>query len=440
VERPAGPPKEAAAVAEQPSESHHRLVEFHASDVPPARVVLASCQDLLDHRQIRYAVRALNTDGHHPIHQLLPANFRLGELYRHEGATGQPWSIGWTRPERIHRLFGSRLARQIVRQVAYDAEYGFELPCKMDLPEATPVIRPYGYSKMPERMLPDHPGQMTLFISAKKEVSFGVAAAWKERNGWRPKAVPLGKYLTESDAALFAISMVTDDLLLVLLRTDHQRAEIVTKSRLALTEIQRTRQWALPIITDMKRRAKWVEEEGGRVVYTWLSGDSDCEGYKLASNAAEQAARQQPREMRSASLSYVKQALKEKWKPVTKMNKHIENAKKSVAARSLQLESGHAVVGVHLLRIDRVQDARCWWCGHSRQTVVHLMLKCRKWRRERDAMLRSLSANKLTISSRRDRTDLEVLFMEGAIAALLRFIGSTEVGNKLTDETNRYDL
>jgi hypothetical protein len=30
------------------------------------------------------------------------------------------------------------------------------------------------------------------------------------------------------------------------------RAEIVTKSRLALTDIQRTRRWALPIITDMK--------------------------------------------------------------------------------------------------------------------------------------------------------------------------------------------
>jgi hypothetical protein len=55
-------------------------------------------------------------------------------------------------------------------------------------------------------------------------------------------------------------------------------------------------------------------------------------------------------------------------------------------------------------------------------------------------MLRSLSADKLTISSRRDRTDLEVLFMEGTMAALLRFIGSTEVGNKSKDETNRYDL
>jgi hypothetical protein len=38
-------------------------------------------KDLLDHRQTRYAIRALSADGDHPTHQLLPANFRLGELF-----------------------------------------------------------------------------------------------------------------------------------------------------------------------------------------------------------------------------------------------------------------------------------------------------------------------------------------------------------------------
>jgi hypothetical protein len=61
---------------------------------------LPCVQDLLGHRQTRYAVRALNTDGRHPTHQLLPANSHLGELYRLECAMGQPSSIGWTRPEK----------------------------------------------------------------------------------------------------------------------------------------------------------------------------------------------------------------------------------------------------------------------------------------------------------------------------------------------------
>jgi hypothetical protein len=80
--------------------------------------------------------------------------------------------------------------------------------------------------------------------------------------------------------------MVGKDLLSNLLRTSHQRAEIVTNSRLALTELQITRNWVLPIIKDIKRKAKQVEEEGGRVVLTWLPSSSNCEGYEAANAAA----------------------------------------------------------------------------------------------------------------------------------------------------------
>ena len=279
-----------------------------------------------------------------------------------------------------------------------------------------------------------------MFVGAKKDVSFGVGAAWKDSNGWKTKAASLGKFVTESEAVLSAIHMVAKDLLPILSRTNQQRAEIVTRSKLALIEVQSARQWALPITTKIKKQTKRVEEEGGRVILTWLSDNNTCEGYKVADNAAERAARQQPREMGSASLSYVKQAVKKRWTPTIKINKHIRDAKKSVAARYLQLKSGHAVVGVHLLRIGEAQDARCWWCGHNRQIVAHLMLECRKRRRERDAMPRRLDSDKLTISSKRDRTDLEVLFREGATTAVLRFVEKTEVGKKLTSETNKYDL
>jgi hypothetical protein len=93
------------------------------------------------------------------------------------------------------------------------------------------------------------------------------------------------------------------------------------------------------------------------VVLTWLSSDNDCECYEVADDAAEWVATQQPKEMRSASMSYVKQAMKEKWKAARKIDKHIENVRKSFAARYLHLKSGHAVVGVHLFRIDGAQDA-----------------------------------------------------------------------------------
>jgi hypothetical protein len=68
------------------------------------------------------------------------------------------------------------------------------------------------------------------------------------------------------------------------------------------------------------------------------------------------------------------------------------------------------------------------------------MLECRKWRRERDAMLHRLSSDKLTICSRRDWMDVEILFREEATTAVLRFIEITEVGKKQENSINKDDL
>jgi hypothetical protein len=135
----------------------------------------------------------------------------------------------------------------------------------------------------------------------------------------------------------------------------------------------------------------------------------------------------------------VKQAVRARWRPTAKINDKIANAKKSVAARYLQLKSGHAITGTHLLKIGKVEDAQCWWCNESDQTVAHLLLHCRKWRRQRDSMMRGLHARKVPINAMRDRADLETLFEEEATAEVLRFIESTEVGRPQVKEENRED-
>jgi hypothetical protein len=343
------------------------------------------------------------------------------------------------RPEKTHRSFGSRLAQQIMRHVSYDTEYGFEMPRKVGLPMASPVIRTQDYSRMPDRMKPDHPQQLTLFVSAPKDMSFGVGAAWRERHAWKAEASSLGKHITTADTALIAIGMTMKDLIVILTRADRSFAEIATESRFRLAVINNSEQWALPFITSINRQAQKIEDAGGRVVLTWLPNGKDVEGYKIAKVAAQRAARQQPKEMRSASLSYVKQATEAMWKPRVKINKYIADAKKSVAARYLQLKSGHAVTGAHLLRVGKVQDAQCWWCGGTSQTVAHLLLQCRKWRRQRDSMLRQLRAKKVFISERRDRTDVETLFGYDATVEVLRYIDNTEAGKRLAKEGNSDD-
>jgi hypothetical protein len=151
-------------------------------------------KDLLKFRQTRYAVHALCVKGDHPTHQLLPANFRLGELYRHEGTTEPPSGTGWVRPDEKHRSSGSRLAQQVVKNVSYDIEYGYNLPCEEAPPEPAPEIWTDGYPRTLEGMLPNHPQQMKLFVRATKDVSFGVGAAWKEGNCCKTKAASLGRH------------------------------------------------------------------------------------------------------------------------------------------------------------------------------------------------------------------------------------------------------
>lgn len=395
-----------------------------------AQACLPCAKDLLDHRQTRYAVRALGANGDHPTHQLLPANFRLGELYGYEGSTPQLSSIGWTRPEKTHRLFGSRLAQQIVKHVDYDMEHGFDLPCRQEPLLTAPAIKVDRISRMPIRMLPDYPLQTTLFVELAKDVSVGVGAAWKERDGWKTRAASLGKYITETDATIFAIGIALKQLSPILLRTSRGSAEIVTKSKPALTAIHNQNSWEARTITEVKRLTRRVEETGGTLALTWLSSSSGSHGYKVASVAAQQAASRSPKTMRSASLSYVEQAVEERWKPTMRLNKHVKDARKAFAARYLQLKSGHAITAAYLMRIGKAEEARCWWCSNSRQTVKHLLLECRKWRREREILIQKLKARDIAVSETPDRRNLKILFGDNAIVDMLKFVENTEIGKR----------
>lgn len=404
-----------------------------------AQACLPCAKDLLDYRQTRYAVRALDANGDHPTHQLLPANFRLGELYGYEGNTPQLSSIGWIRPEKTHRLFGSRLAQQIVKHVDYDVEHGFDLPCRQEPTMKALAIRTQRTSRTPIRMLPDYPLQTTLFVELANDVSVGVGVAWKERDGWKTRAASLGKYITETDATIFAIDMALKQLPSIILRTSCGNAEIVAKSRPALTAIHDRNSWQVRTITEVKRLARRVEETGGTLALTWLSSSTGSDGYEAASVVAQQAARQPPKTMRPASLAYVKQAVKERWKPTMRLTKHVKNARKAFVARYLQLKSGHAITIAYLMRIGKAEEARCWWCSSSRQTVEHLLLECRKWRREREILLQRLKARNIAVSETPDRRNLKTLFEDNAIVDMLKSVENTEVGKRQGAEDDKGD-
>lgn len=243
--------------------------------------------------------------------------------------------------------------------------------------------------------------------------------------------------LTETDAAVFAVGMALKELPSILSKTNHQTAEVVARSRLALAELQNPHPWVLSSITEAEAQARRVEEEDGAVALTWLPSSVSSNSYKVAGTTAQRAARQQPKVMRWASLLYVNRAIRARWKPTARLDDHVKDARKSVAARYMDLKSGHAITGDHLRRIDKADDARCWWCSERRQSVAHLLLECREWRREREAMLRSLTAKDITLSETPDRRNLKILFDDKAVVDMLKFVEKTEVGKRPEAEIHR---
>ena len=92
---------------------------------------------------------------------------------------------------------------------------------------------------------------------------------------------------------------------------------------------------------------------------------------------------------------------------------------------------GHGTVGTFLAKIGVIETPECWWCGGSEQSVEHLYAKCRKWRKERRRLVRELGERGVKWQAQAERIWLaDLLANETAVAPLLRFLKSTEVGGR----------
>jgi hypothetical protein len=391
-------------------------------------------EELLDHRQRRFAVRALAVPQEHPTHQLLPANFRMGQLYRHEGARDRLSSVGWLDSEKTHRTLGGRLAQQVAKVVTYDTEYGFHLSQREAASPKSLETSSDDRISVSQRTDQEQTQVLTLFAASAdartQNKNFGAGVAWLDKSRWRTRSTPLGRYLTAIDADLFAISGAIKEAGAILRKEEMREVDIVSASRGALAAISGANYQISPLVGNNVAQVKQLRSQGYTLRMVQAPEDGSTEGMTAAHASANQAARRQPQQLRSASLSYVQQSVRETKPTVAKMNKYLGDSRKSVTARYLQLKSGHAVTGMHLFRMRRVQDSRCWWCGSRQQSVGHLMFQCRKWRRERKSMLNTLASKKIEISTRMNGQDLQILFGEDGIETVLRFIESTAVGKR----------
>ena len=72
------------------------------------------------------------------------------------------------------------------------------------------------------------------------------------------------------------------------------------------------------------------------------------------------------------------------------MSKMLGHTAKKYASRYLQFKVGHGAAGSYLARIGVIETPQCWWCGQTEQSVEHLYTLCRRWRKEKRKLLRTL--------------------------------------------------
>jgi len=68
------------------------------------------------------------------------------------------------------------------------------------------------------------------------------------------------------------------------------------------------------------------------------------------------------------------------------------------------------------------------------------MMRCRRWRRKQIIMLQKLKIRRTTAGGMQEQTHLKTMFGKAATTEVLRFIGITEAGKRLTDDTHKGDL
>lgn len=309
----------------------------------------------------------------------------------------------------------------------------------------------------------------------------GTGVVWKmEDNTWHTRKVYLGKNKEVIDAELYGI----DQALEIALRAGRPRARPTSQAtRQYLAQIQKINVWsdsksAIMRIEHVRpgpgqwlarrihENAKKLQELGISVNVRWAPGHTNIEGNEKADEVAKQAARNGRQCVeRFASLAYVARLITErKWKESriwfkkqherrgpegretyelhqqnNSLNRIAANSRKTLAQTYYQLKSGHAVIGVYLYRIKKIEKDTCNYCsGTYRQTVRHLLLDCRKWRRERSDMWNVTRADGSRLRRGLARTK-EMFGDVNATRGIMKFIQDTGIGWKLdhVDDENR---
>ena len=91
----------------------------------------------------------------------------------------------------------------------------------------------------------------------------------------------------------------------------------------------------------------------------------------------------------------------------------------------------HAAISVFLKRIGKREIADCWWYEKADQSIDHLYIKCREWRKERKVLKRKLKKREIEWQCQPEsRLLANLLANKQAVSPLLNYLMSTDIGDR----------
>jgi hypothetical protein len=116
----------------------------------------------------------------------------------------------------------------------------------------------------------------------------------------------------------------------------------------------------------------------------------------------------------------------------------IARTEKSTSQIIYQMTTGHALIGSHLKRIQKIESDVYWWCQcGATQTREHLFKYCRRWKGQHKVLWKSVreaSGRLMTSTSIKD-----LLWDRRCSAAVIEFFRSTEIGRRYRERGQEED-
>ena len=382
---------------------------------------LEPAEALLDTKQRRYAVRLLGLPPGHPTAEVLPISLREGDAHAQPGE--QPLGDrAWATPTRRGPwTLGLGLARRVRESMATDPSRGFERtleytnkPIPLDFKVADPETAMQQATDPLEAL-----GGTSLYSDGSRldDKRIGAAAVYKPPTGpWKSRLAPLGAGFEVFDAELVG---VVEALEWALADNLPGPIRVLIDAQAAISRLQHARPGpGQALALKAHSLAGQLQATGRRVFISWVPGHKGVPGNEEADKAAKKAAGRPPTGKYSGiSLAHArrtcteasrasradwltKQLAKRARRPGHqaysppkgwKLDPVAAGTPKRLAQRYYQFKTGHAPIGTFLHRIKARDSPACLGCSRGNETVKHLFIDCRQWRRQRETLLEALA-------------------------------------------------